>query len=89
MNLFIDKDGAGKQLEIQVSDIEHNYHVKSALWAAKWPHIDRPHVVFLVVCCCVCYAVVQRWTYKTMFIKFNLSPKTRMISLICHSYNVS
>ncbi len=34
MNLFIDKDGVGKQLDIQVRDIDHSYHVKSALWAA-------------------------------------------------------
>lgn len=61
MNLFIDKDGVGKQLDIQVKDIDHSYHVKSALWATKWPQIDQSHMVFLVVCC-VCYAVVQRLT---------------------------
>lgn len=58
---------------------------------AKWPQIDRSHVVFLVVCCCVCYVVVnddERWTYKTMFINFNSSLKIHLISLICHSYNL-
>lgn len=37
MNFLIDEDGVGKQLDIQVKDIDHSYHVKSALWAAKWP----------------------------------------------------
>lgn len=37
MNFLIDKDGVGKQLDIQVKDIDESYHVKAALWAAKWP----------------------------------------------------
>lgn len=86
MNLCIDKDGVGKQ-DNQVTDIDNSYHVKSALWAAKWPLIDWSHVVCLVVCCCVCWAVVQRWMSRTMFIIFNLSLKTHLI-LICQPYNL-
>lgn len=86
MNLCIDKDGVGKQ-DNQVTDIDNSYHVKSALWAAKWPPIDWSHVVCLVVCCCACWAVVQRWTLRTMFIIFNLSLKTHLI-LICQPYNL-
>lgn len=59
MNFLIDEDGVGKQLDIQVKDIDHSYHVKSALWAAKWPQIDRSHIVFLAVCY-VCNAVLQK-----------------------------
>lgn len=85
MNLCIDTDGIGKQLGIQVRDIDHCYHVKSALWATKWPQIDRSHKVFSVVYCCVCYALMQKLTHRSVFIDFNLSLKTLLISLICHS----
>lgn len=51
MNLCIDMDDVGKQLDIQVSDIDHSDHVKSAFCAAgkQSRQINLSHIVVVFV----------------------------------------
>lgn len=54
MNLCIDMDDVGKQLDIQVSDIDHSDHVKSAFCAAGKESRHRSICHTLLLCLLWC-----------------------------------